>query len=250
MILGGTDLITFEPEYGLFDLFSRTLAQFEDRYGHFHTGSANVDWLADLPHRDRLVGVWSTTCEAVARDIEPGSGHAFDRFDAGGKCTEMGIPARYKFKPIIPVRDWRSEYATAIEEALKRSQPESIGFCVFIWHDFDAMAAKLDLDMLDPDFVEAARGAQEEMKGKRQAPFPHEVRKEIYQFMIKEVRRWDQDVLLYLSTESREMWDELKDELGQDPMTYVCGCSSVAVPGCKLALNPGLRFSTYHPTPV
>jgi hypothetical protein len=46
------------------------------------------------------------------------------------------------------------------------------------------------------------------------------------------------------------MWDELKDELGQDPSAYVCACSSVAVPGGGLALNPGLRYSTYHPTPV
>ena len=37
MILGGADLITFEPEYGLFDLFTRTLAEYDGRYGHFHS---------------------------------------------------------------------------------------------------------------------------------------------------------------------------------------------------------------------
>ena len=57
-------------------------------------------------------------------------------------------------------------------------------------------------------------------------------------------------MLLYVSTETREMWDELKDELGQDPRCYVCGCSSVAVPGRRLGLSPGFRFSTYSPTPV
>jgi len=40
---GGADLMAFELEYGLFDLFTRKLAQYEDRYGHFHTASANVD---------------------------------------------------------------------------------------------------------------------------------------------------------------------------------------------------------------
>ena len=63
------------------------------------------------------------------------------------------------------------------------------------------------------------------------------------------MRRWDKDVLLYVSTETRGIWDELKDELGQDPRAYVCACSSVAVPGRKLKLCDALRYSTYSPTP-
>ncbi|MBI3945856.1 MAG: hypothetical protein HY321_08045 [Armatimonadetes bacterium] len=250
MILGGADLIAFEPEYGLFDLFTRTLAAYEGRYGHFHTTSSNVDWIADLPHRDRLVGVWSTTCEAVARDIEPGAGSAMDRIEAGRKCQEMGLSVRYKFKPVIPVRNWREEYAWIIEQALRRSRPDSIGFCLYIWNTFESLSQQMDLDLLDPECVEAARAAADTMKGARTGPFPHSVRAEVYRHLIREVRRWDKDVPLYLSTETREMWDELKDELGQDPRAYICACSSVAVPGRRLALSRGLRYSTYHPTPV
>ena len=249
MIGWGADLIPFEPEYGLFDLFTHKLAQYEGRYGHFHTASANVDWIADLPHRDRLLGVWSTTCEAVARDIEPGAGPAIDRIEAGRKCQEMGIPARYKFKPIIPVRNWREEYASIMEEALNRSNPESIGFCVIMWMDIDTLLSRIDADLLDAEYLEAARKAADELKGVKTGPFPHHVRAEIYRFLINEARRWDKDVLLYISTETREMWDELKDDLGQDPRTYVCACSSVAVPGRRLSLSSELRYSTYHPAP-
>ncbi|MGD2175597.1 MAG: hypothetical protein PVJ27_09355, partial [Candidatus Brocadiaceae bacterium] len=74
MIGWGSDLIAFEPENGLFDLFTRKLAEYEGRYGYFHTASDNVDWVADLPRRDRLIGVWSLTCDAVAQGIEKGSG--------------------------------------------------------------------------------------------------------------------------------------------------------------------------------
>jgi DNA repair photolyase len=250
MILQGSDLITFEPEYGLHDLFTRTLARYEERWGHFHTSSSNVEWMADLAYRDRLVGVWSVTCEAVARDFEPGTGLAIDRFEAARKCQEMGIPARYKFKPIIPVQNWRQAYAQTIEQALARTRPESIGFCMYMWNTYDAMRATLNTDLLDRAYVAAAREAQDEMRKWRCGPFPHHVRKEVYQFLIREVRRWDPDVLLYISTETREMWDELQDELGQDPRSYVCACSSVAVPGRRLALSPAFRYSTYHPTPL
>ncbi len=51
MIGWGADLLTFEPENGLFRLFTDKLAEYEDRYGYFHTGSDNVDWIAELPHR-------------------------------------------------------------------------------------------------------------------------------------------------------------------------------------------------------
>jgi len=250
MILSGSDLIAFEPEYGLHDLFARKLAEYEGRYGHFHTASWNTEWMADLEHKDRLVGVWSTTCEAVARDIEPGTGKAIDRIEGARKCQEMGIPVRYKFKPIIPVKNWREEYASIIKQMLERTQPESVGFCLYIWNTCDTLTKTIDPDLLDPDCLKAARDAVDDMKGKRTGPFPHAVRKEIYQFMISEVRRWDKDTLLYVSTETREMWDELRDELGQDPAHYVCACSSVAVPGRKLALSPGFRYSTYHPTPL
>lgn len=250
MILGGADLITFEPEYGLFDLFTRKLAEYDGRYGHFHTTSANVEWMADLPCRDRLVGVWSTTCEAVARDIEPGAGKAIDRIEAARKCQEMGISVRYKFKPVIPVRNWREDYAWILEQAVKRTQPESIGFCLYIWNSYEAMEATIPLDLLDPECVAAARESSEQMKGVRTGPFPHPTRKAIYQFLIREVRRWDQRLPLYVCTESRQMWDELRHELGQDPRAYACGCSSVAVPGRRLALSPAFRYSTYHPTPV
>jgi DNA repair photolyase len=250
MILDGADLITFEPEYGLFDLFTRTLAEYENRWGHFHTSSGNVDWIAGLAHRDRLVGVWSTTCEAVARDFEPGTGMAIDRFEAARKCQAMGIPVRFKFKPVIPVVNWRQEYAQIIEQALARTRPESIGFCLYMWNSYEVMAASLNTELLEPEYVAAAEAEKEEMRKWRCGPFPHHVRKEIYRFLIAQVRRWDKKVLLYISTETREMWDELADELGQDPRRYVCACSSVAVPGRKLALSPAFRYSTYHLTPL
>ncbi|MFW6162580.1 MAG: hypothetical protein ACODAJ_07395, partial [Planctomycetota bacterium] len=164
----------------------------------------------------------------MARLIEPGSGPAVERFDAAAKCQAMGVPARLKFKPIIPVRNWREEYAAAIEALFARVRPESVGFCTFIWNNYEQMCDRLPVDLLDPSVVAAARDAQDAMRDSRLGPFPHETRRDIYRFFIQQVRRWDADVPLYVSTESREMWDELKDELGQDPQAYVCGCSSVA----------------------
>jgi len=249
MIGWGADLIAFEPEYGLFDLFTRKLAQYEDHYGYFHTASTNVDWIADLPHKDRLIGVWTVTGDEVARLIEPGAAPAFERFEAGRRCLQMGVPARYKFKPIVPIRNWREDYARAIKQALQPPAPESIGLCVLMWMDYETLADKISIDLLDPDCAAAARDAAEKLKGVSTGPFPHRVRSEIYRFFIEQVRRHDKHIPLYVSTESREMWEELKDELGQDPRTYVCGCGPAAVPGGRLDLASDFRYSNFSPVP-
>jgi DNA repair photolyase len=243
----GADQITVEPEYGAFDIFTRTLAE-HDRYCYFHTAGTNVDWVADLPRKDRLIAVFSVTTEAIARDLEPGTGeHAYARFEAGARLNAMGVPVRYKFKPMIPIRNWREEYAKAIEYMMRVSKPESVGFCVIMWMSLEDVGKKVPLERLDPEYVEAAREAAEELKDNVVAPFPHEVRKEIYQFLIREVRKYDAEVPLYVSTESREMWTELAEELGQNPNAFFCGCTPVGVPGRKLSLSQGCPHSTFKP---
>ncbi|MBS3762425.1 MAG: hypothetical protein KGZ25_03870, partial [Planctomycetes bacterium] len=144
-----------------------------------------------------------------------------------------------------PVKGWRESYSKAIENALKIGNSESLGFCVLMWMDYETMIDRIDPEEFDPEYLKAAEDAQDEMKDVRTGPFPPDVRREIYQFFIREVRRHDSDIPIYLSTESRDMWDDLRDELGQDPKAFFCGCSPVALPGGHLSLSPECPYSTY-----
>ena len=250
MIGWGADHITFEPEYGFFELVTRKLSEYPERYAYFHTASANVDWIAGLPCKDRIIGVWSVASEDVARLLEPGSPPPVERLEAARRLQEMGLPVRLKFKPIVPIGNWRDGYARIIEEVFTRCRPESIGLALVMWISIDTLGEWVDLDLLDPGYVEAARKAADELKGVPTGPFPHSVRAEIYRFFIKEVRRWDKEVPIYVSTESREMWEELAEALGQNPRAFVCGCGPLAVPGRRLALSPAYKHSTHEPAPV
>ncbi len=245
MIGWGADHITWEPEYDCIGRYAAKLAEL-DRYGYFHSASANVDWLEDVEHRDRLIGIWSTSCESMAREIEPGSGPAIERIEAGAKCESWGIPVRFKLKPMIPMANWREEYADLLEQMCKQTNPESIGFCVVMWNTIESLDAKIDLDLLDQEYVQAARDAADEMEGVVTGPFPHEVRAEIYHYLTDQVRRWNEDVPLYISTESREMWDEMSEALGQKPGSFFCGCNPIGLPGRKLAVSEDCPHSTYR----
>ena len=153
---------------------------------------------------------------------------------------------RFKFKPAIPVRGWREQFSREIKRIFENTRPESIGFACLMWMSLDRVAACIPLELLDPDFVAAAEEAREELAGVRVGPFPHEKRKELYLHLIREVRKYDSEVKLYVSTESNRMWEELADELGQEPGRFICGCNPVQVPGPQLMTCDRLAGSTFR----
>lgn len=240
----GSDAISLEPEYGVFRSYLEKLSQYEERYGYFHSNSDHVDWIADVPHRDRLIGVWSLASEEVGRRVEPGAPSARARIEAMAKLNGMGVPVRVKLKPTVPVVGWREDYGALIEEVFSRCRPETIGFCCLIWMSLETLKERFG-DVIDPEFLRAAEEAEEEMKGETHAPFPHATRAALYRHLISEVRKRDRHIPVFLSTETREMWAELEEEVGQRARLFMCGCNPVQVPGPRLHLTEGIGHSTY-----
>ena len=245
MIGMGADMPTIEPEYGLFEDMLNLVSEYEDRYVHFHTNGDCVDWVENLTHRDRLIGVWSLCSNEAAAVLEPCAPSASSRIDAMAKLCEWGVPVRVKMKPVLPVRGWRESYAKCVEELLTKTTPETFGFTCLIWNTYERLEKTLDTDLLDPTFVEAARDAQEEMKDSRHGPFPHEKRAELYRFLIGEARKYDPKIPLFISTETTEMWDDLSAELGQNPRKFFCGCNPVQGPGPRY-VHSTLTESNYR----
>lgn len=103
------------------------------------------------------------------------------------------------------------------------------------------------LDQLDPAFATAMHEQEEALRGVQTGPFPHAARAEVYRFVIAQIRRWDERVPVYLSTESREMWDELEGELGQSKRAFTCGCGPMATADGKLRLAANMKLTTYAP---
>ena len=245
MIGMGADMATLEPEYGLYEDFLNFLSQYEDRYVYFHTNGDNVDWIENLTHKERLIGVWSLCSNEAAELLEPCAPSATSRIAAMARLEEWGVPYRVKLKPILPVRNWRESYANLLRELLTSRKPETLGFASVMWTPFERFERIVDLDLLDPTFVEAGRAAKEAMKDNRHAPFPHGKRAELYRFMIQESRKHAPKLPLFISTESTEMWDELADEIGQSARFFLCGCNPVQGPGPRY-LKSDIKESNYR----
>ena len=248
LIGGAADEITFEPEYGMYEALGRVFSEFPGRYVVTHTASDNVYWMKDFPYCDRFIHVYSLTSDDYASALEPDTPTPAERLKAAAYVESLGIVSRPKLKPIVPLRNWREDYERLIADLFAKTHPQSVGLCVMMWMSLATAREFLEMDQLDPAFADAVQGQEEAMRGVDTGPFPPEVRKEIYRFLIAQIRRWDKDVPIYISTETREMWDEMESELGQSKRAFVCGCGPMATPDGKLALAPDMEYTTYEPT--
>jgi len=228
-----SDTLCWEPEYGLSKLVGEYFATTADQHYLIHTKAANVDFLNDIDHRGRTIVLWSLCGETASRVIEPGTASPSERIEAARRCQAMGVPVRFKLKPIVPVLGWREEYAALIEELLSKVRPESIGLFMLAWMDAAELETIVDVDLLEPRFLEALRAGAQSMKGVTAGPFPHAEREEVYSFLIEQIRRHDADVPVFLCTETTAMWDALGPRLGYAPGNYICGCGPQCAPGTK-----------------
>ncbi|HUU60066.1 MAG TPA: hypothetical protein VMZ50_11015 [Phycisphaerae bacterium] len=227
------DVLCLEPELGCLGPILEHFGTLKGRYAILHTKSANVDWMLDLRHNGNTIIVWSLAGATQAERFEPVCGSTEERIDAARKVQAAGYTVRYKFKPIIPVRDWRRDAAEAVRMIFERTRPDVISLSVFMWMNVEEMKRRLDPSLLDPDCLAAAEHAAPEIGDAITAPFPPQVRAEIYEHYIREIRKHDPQVPISLSTESPEMWKRLGPRLGAEAWNYVCGCGPNSTPGRK-----------------
>ncbi len=233
------DVPGLEPELGCLGPIIEYFGTLRDRYVIIHTKSWNVEWMLDLPHNGNTIIVWSLAADTQSREIEPVCGTTEERIEAARKAQEAGYRIRYKLKPIVPVRGWREEASAMIDMIFARTRPDLISLCVFMWHTVDDMKRKLPVELLDPEMLAAAEEAAIPPSETMTAPYPEDVRAEIYEHHFREIRRHDADVPVSLSTENWQMWRRLGPMLGFTATDYVCGCGPNSTPGLqRLRVHP------------
>jgi len=224
------DVLILEPELGCLGPLIEYFGTLDGRYLIIHTKSANVDWMKDLRHNGNTIIVWSLSGQEQSTRLEPVCGSMHERIDAARRASEMGYCVRYKFKPIIPMIGWREQATEAITAALASSKPDLISLCVFMWLRFPTVERCIDLSLLDPAFVDAARMSDAPGISTRSMPFPNEMRALVYEHYLNEIARIDPDIPVSLSTESPDMWKMLAGKLKCTPTNYVCGCGPNSIP--------------------
>ena len=228
------DVLTLEPQLDSLAPLMRFFESAGNRYLIIHTKSDRVEPLLAAGAPNNTILVWSLAGPTQTRELERMAGTTEARIEAARRCQDAGFTIRYKFKPIVPVKNWREEAAATIDLALRRTRPDNLSMTVLMWMKVDELKRCIPERLLDPEFLRAAEAAAGELHDVRVGPFPAAMREQVYRHYLAEIRKRNPDIPLTLSTESIEMWTVMGPSLGVNPGTYVCGCGAGATPHKRL----------------
>jgi len=233
------DVPTLEPQLDSLAPLMRFFESTRDRYLIIHTKTDRAEGFLRARAPKNTIIAWSLSGPTQSRELEKVAGTTEGRIEAARVCQEAGIQVRFKFKPIVPVPDWRAEATYTIEQVFAHTRPDNLSMTVLMWMEVESLKGCIPERFLDPAFLRAAEEGRPEVTGTNLAPFPHARREEVYRYYLAEIRRLDPEIPVTISTESLEMWKSLGGALGFTPANYTCGCGAGAIPGNKkLATNP------------
>ena len=224
------DVPTLEPQLDSLAPLMRFFVSTGDRYLIIHTKTDRAEGFLAADAPSNTIIAWSLSGPTQSRQLEPETGTTEGRIEAARRCQEAGISIRYKFKPIIPVPNWREEARYTVDQALSRTRPDNLSLTALMWMQVEDLKRCIPENLLDEDFLQAAEAAAEDMRGIRVAPFPHQVREEIYRHYFAAIRERNTEIPVTLCTESLQMWRSMGETLGVTPGNYVCGCGAGATP--------------------
>ena len=227
-----TDPLILEPEYGMCRTLVEHYADLEDRYIILFSKSDNVDFLLDLEHRGHTIMLWTLSTPTVSRRIELATATTEQRIAAARKCQDAGYTVRFKFKPIVPIADWRREATDMFEKLFAEVRPDNLSMEMLFFDSVEELKELFDMSLFDPALIRMLE--EHEAAGRmtdRMHPFPHAFRAEVYEHYADEVQRLSPKTRLSLCAETRAMWQQLGPRLGMTADAFACNCGPVAVPG-------------------
>lgn len=223
---GVTDVFCFEPEYGFTELLLESAARL-DRYVLFYTSSDNVDFILDLPRRDRAIIEWTISPPALVR-FERKAPSLAARLRAMKRCRDAGCTVRCQFAPFVPLAGWREDYAAMFRELFATVEPDLVAVHMIRCGRPAApiLAQWFGDSALEPEYAALLADAERDGSGGRYPGdhiFPHEARARLNRFVVEQVRAIDPDVPIALCRETPEMWALFESDLHLSPAQCACG---------------------------
>ena len=207
-----TDVSCFEPEWGASKLLVDYFANKPGKYLVIYAGkSDNIDNLLSLDHKGKTLMQWSIGARTQSTVIEKETAPWDRRIEAAHKCQQAGYVVRFRFSPIVPVKNWKEENAELIDLMFAKTKPDVISLCAFGWMNVEGARASFDFSLLDPQFAAAMESAAPFLAARGfnsggGHPIPHDARAYMFKFLIDEIRKHSKTVPISLCLGWVTMW--------------------------------------------
>ncbi|MBS3763252.1 MAG: hypothetical protein KGZ25_08125 [Planctomycetes bacterium] len=226
-----TDLPPFEPELDAIPPMIERFADEADRYVMLFTKSHNVDFLTDLNHNGQTIISWSLSSHTVSREIDKRAATMEERIEAMARMQAAGYHVRARLSPIVPIANWREDYAELFEVLFDRVDPDVVTLELLGWMDFDDLTRMFGKSLFDPEALRKAKEAREELAGVGWGPFTQETHDEVYSFCIDTVQKISPGTAVAVCHGTPTTWKLLADKMQMSPDAYVCNCGPLSTPG-------------------
>ena len=226
-----TDLPPFEPELDAIPPVIERFAREERRHVLLFTKSDNVDFLLDLDHRGKTIVSWSLTCDTASRLIDRRAPSLDERIEAMRKCREAGYTVRARLSPVVPVKNWREEYADLFRKLFAIAPPDIVTMELLGWFDVGDLHELMDTDLLDQDALAEADAAADELAGFGWRPFTERMHEEVYRHLIEQVKAISPSTPIAPCHGTKTIWEKLGGLVGMTPEHYLCNCGPRSAPG-------------------
>jgi spore photoproduct lyase len=177
------------------------------------TKTASVEPLLKGSHREGIVVAWSLNTPRVVSNEEPKTAPLKKRILAARECQKAGFVVAFHFDPLLHYPGWQDGLEETVELLERYIDPQSI-----IWVSMGSfrympslkLAIKIRFPhtrIFDGEFVPGLDGKQRYFKP---------IRIEMYSKLSERLKKWHEDLGIYLCMESNDVW---KQSLGWSPQT-------------------------------
>jgi len=186
---------------------SELIAFFRDKKCFFElkTKSDKIESLMAVPGAKHLVISWSVNTPEYIASEEKKVASLDQRLRAAKRVQEQGYSVGFHFDPIIYDGQWEEKYAAVVDKIYASVAGP------FAWISLGTLRSTRALkSVVETRFPESSIFYGELLLGKdKKLRYPDCIKQEIYEKMIRSIRRYDPKTPVYLCMEDAALWEKV-----------------------------------------
>jgi len=212
-----TDSLAFDRYTGYSGLLAPFFRKTNKLVLELKTKTTEIDSLLRREAHDHVVVSWSMNTRRIAAGHEKGGAGISERLEAASRAAAGGYRIGFHFDPIVFYEGWEDEYSKIVEEIFSRGEiNEKTAWISLGTLRYTPGLKQLAENRFSDNGIFYQGDFLEDVDGKLR--YPRRLRIEMYNKMIKWIRRLNERPWIYLCMEPESVWK--KTELGKEDYEF------------------------------
>ncbi len=174
------------------------------------TKSTNIANILKFKPTKQIVVAWSLNPQKIIDSDEYFTPSLEERLKSAKKLVDVGFKVAFHFDPVIYYENWEKDYKNTIEKMYEITGNNIAWISIGTLRFHRTLKPIIETRFPESKILDGELLIHPVDKKMR---YPDFIRKEIYSKMLKWIRSYDKDVIVYLCMESSTIWNELNLKL-------------------------------------